>query len=672
MSLLMDALRKADETKRTNIEQEYQTQWQTESSKQSLTASEAEKAGITDNPTEEIISEDLREEISEQVAQPFLQNDEVLEKQSETTSLDWQDTLLPQFESDEAEEIIAPIEPIETATELSAVDWEEALLPEFKDDDNTDWAVTTSTEHESKNTTVNWDEEPLLADEIPITDESVKQVKKTLSFQAPITEDVDAETVKTPDQLIVEAKQEAEQPIPDSIQNPDILKESPDLLLVGTHRQKAQLSFQKDTNNDEMPPSLSEAPAETQDNEATQAVAAQRLLAAKTASSKRLYWLYGLLGIILAGMGMGGYYYYTLTAQSGTFLANVPPGGQRSFGNRPAFTPQPPPTLDNTTSTVATATPETLVPVKPIANDDVAENTEQPVSPTPSKAVTTTVVKTASIDDSPDSQGKPVQPFKQQKPAQPSKQAPESFTQATLEEEITPPPSARKPKTILPTKTDEVEYTDVPKLRKTVHSDLNTGLMQAYTAFQRGDNVAAQATYTQVLQQDENNRDALLGLAALALRSGYKQQAQQYYHQVLRLYPQDTLAQVGLITTLGHQTPSHESQLKLLLEKSPDAAYIHFSLGNFYASQNRWPEAQQAYFEAYRYNKQQANYAYNLAISLDRINQPGAALSYYQKALQLTGKQPVQFDIQAVRKRVQTLIAHTPSSALANLSFKAD
>jgi Flp pilus assembly protein TadD len=631
MSLLMDALRKADETKKTNTEKGGQTQWQTEDSELSL----IEKTIAADNSTEEITAEEFSEEADEQVIPSFLQKNETLEEQSETTSLDWQDSLLPQFDGDETAEIIAPIE---TTTESTAIDWEEALLPEFKDD--TDWEITTNIDPESENITVNWDEEPLLAVD-DITNEPVKQAKKTLSFQA-LVED----TVKMPNQLAVETKQETTQKIPNSIQNTDISKKLSD---SSTAKQKERLSFQENPIQDETPPSPSEVSTEMPDNEATQTATAQRLLAAKTTSSKRLYWLYGLLGIILAGMGMGGYYYYTLTTQSGTFLANVPPGGQRAFGNKPALTPPSPPTPHHTTSTVATTALETTPPVKPIASDNPAENTERPTLPAPDDPAST-------------------------QPVQLSKQPSESSTQATIKKAVTPPPSAilSKPKTISPTETDDVKHTDVPQLRKTAHSDLNAGLMQAYTAFQHGDNITAQTAYTQVLQQDENNRDALLGLAALALRKGYKQQAQQYYHQVLRLYPQDTLAQVGLITTLGHQTPTHESQLKLLLEKSPDAAYIHFSLGNFYARQNRWPEAQQAYFEAYRYDKQQANYAYNLAISLDRINQPGAALSYYQKALQLTVNQPIQFNIQAVRKRVQTLIAHTPSSALANLSFKAD
>ena len=135
----------------------------------------------------------------------------------------------------------------------------------------------------------------------------------------------------------------------------------------------------------------------------------------------------------------------------------------------------------------------------------------------------------------------------------------------------------------------------------------------------------------------------------------------------MQLYPQDTYAQVGLINTLEHLSPETESQLKLLLEQAPQSAYIHFNLGNLYASQKRWAQAQQAYFNALHYDTNQANYAYNLAISLDHLNQPQMALTYYQRTLQFAPNQPIHFNSQAVLKRIQTLMAQTGSSALANL-----
>ena len=111
---------------------------------------------------------------------------------------------------------------------------------------------------------------------------------------------------------------------------------------------------------------------------------------------------------------------------------------------------------------------------------------------------------------------------------------------------------------------------------------LNANLSKAYTAFQYGDDVTAKTAYTEVLRQDVKNRDALLGLAAIALRGNDFQQAQQFYQKVLFYYPQDKVAQVGLLAVQGNQvTTETESHLKFLLSQSPKTAYIHFSLANF-------------------------------------------------------------------------------------------
>ncbi len=230
-------------------------------------------------------------------------------------------------------------------------------------------------------------------------------------------------------------------------------------------------------------------------------------------------------------------------------------------------------------------------------------------------------------------------------------------------------PSQKSPQKSAPSKKEKQEVPLLPptpgiQIRKTILTKINTELSKGYNAFQRNDDSTAQRAYTKVLQQDENNRDALLGLAAVALRKGNKVQAQQHYQRALHLYPQDTYAQVGLINTLDHYSPETESQLKLLLKKTPQSAYIHFSLGNFYARQGLWAQAQQSYFNAYRYDKNQADYVYNLAISLDYLNQPSLALTYYQHTLELASNQSVHFNPQTVLKRMQTLSAH--ARALVN------
>jgi tetratricopeptide (TPR) repeat protein len=198
--------------------------------------------------------------------------------------------------------------------------------------------------------------------------------------------------------------------------------------------------------------------------------------------------------------------------------------------------------------------------------------------------------------------------------------------------------------------------TGIYTLHHSLQPDINPELSKAYAAYQRGDEQTAQRAYKKVLETDKNNRDALLGLAALALRRSDSYQAIAYYRKILRLYPQDTIAQVNLINILGSY--QNESQLKLLLLEAPHSAYIYFSLGNFYARQRRWAEAQHAFLKALNSNELEADYAYNLAVSYEHLKKLRLALNYYKQTLKLAKKQTksvINFNIQAVQRRVHSL-----------------
>ncbi len=58
-------------------------------------------------------------------------------------------------------------------------------------------------------------------------------------------------------------------------------------------------------------------------------------------------------------------------------------------------------------------------------------------------------------------------------------------------------------------------------------------LFNAYKAYQRSDYASAAKGYREVLNKDARNRDALLGLAAIAQQQGQDETAQYYYRQVL-------------------------------------------------------------------------------------------------------------------------------------------
>ncbi len=184
---------------------------------------------------------------------------------------------------------------------------------------------------------------------------------------------------------------------------------------------------------------------------------------------------------------------------------------------------------------------------------------------------------------------------------------------------------------------------------------LNPILGKAYQSFLSGDTGAAQQLYQKVLQQEPNNRDALLGLAAIALKHKQAGQAADYYGKLLDLDPADPEALAALIGLQGQTDPAQsESRLKKVLMQNPQADAAHFALGNLYAQQSRWAEAQQSYFRAYSIAPGNADYAFNLAVSLDHLNQGKLALDYYQRALAQPG--PANFDKSSVQTRIRELL----------------
>ena len=179
---------------------------------------------------------------------------------------------------------------------------------------------------------------------------------------------------------------------------------------------------------------------------------------------------------------------------------------------------------------------------------------------------------------------------------------------------------------------------------------------RAYEALQSGHLDEAQVGYEEVLRNDAKSTDALLGMATIAARQGQAERAQAFYLLALESDPNDTTAQAGVINTRGQADPGlSESRLKTALASQPDSAALQFTLGNLYARQNRWSEAQQAYFKAYSSTPENADFIFNLAVSLDHLHQNTLAAQYYQMALKTAETRPISFDKNQVKARVLEL-----------------
>jgi tetratricopeptide (TPR) repeat protein len=98
-----------------------------------------------------------------------------------------------------------------------------------------------------------------------------------------------------------------------------------------------------------------------------------------------------------------------------------------------------------------------------------------------------------------------------------------------------------------------------------------------------------------------------------------------------------------------------ESRVKSMLADNPGAHVLNFTLGNQFAQQGRWAEAQQEYFKAFASEPDNADFAYNLAVSLDHLRQPRLALEYYKRALAIAKARGASFDVVAAETRAAQL-----------------
>ncbi len=190
--------------------------------------------------------------------------------------------------------------------------------------------------------------------------------------------------------------------------------------------------------------------------------------------------------------------------------------------------------------------------------------------------------------------------------------------------------------------------------RKMETDTVTPALLDAYQAYQRGDYITAAQGYREVLSKDAHNRDALLGMAAIAQQQGQDETAQHYYRQLLVLDPRDPAAQAALMA-YGPDAGNTESRLKLLLAEQPRSGALHFALGNYYAEQSGWGDAQQYYFNAHTLEPSNAQFTFNLAVSLDHLGQRKLAAQYYQQALQLDASGNSGFDHAQAQQRLNEL-----------------
>jgi Flp pilus assembly protein TadD len=259
-----------------------------------------------------------------------------------------------------------------------------------------------------------------------------------------------------------------------------------------------------------------------------------------------------------------------------------------------------------------------------------AEPAPEP-EPTPAFATVEPPVTAASVPTPP--QPMPVRPT--ERPSQPAPKPQAAPREAAAE----PLPGAR----------------GTMSIRRT-QSGVDAALKEGYAALEAGDLTTARDAYDRALRTEPRNRDGLLGLAAIDMRAGDYKRAAENYARVLELDPRDPDAAAGLIALRGTLDPVEaESRLKSLIAVRPDTPVLHFALGNVFAAQVRWAEAQQSYFRAVAMEPENPDYEFNLAVSLDQLHKEKLALEHYQRALALAASRSAGFNKPQAEARIRDL-----------------
>jgi len=364
----------------------------------------------------------------------------------------------------------------------------------------------------------------------------------------------------------------------------------------------------------------------------TDRVAAQKVFEAKFKEPNPklpFYITVGVLGVF--AVCTAGYFWYQLRPPPALVNTNPP----RPAGEVPVATAEVKPAAGAPGSDSA-AVAQAPIPGLPGAPAAAA-------APAPAPAPVATAPAPAPATTSPPAPA----PAQVPAPAAPMAAAPQKPTAPSA----AAAPAARAPRAAAPS-TDERALT-VNRAGAQVHPRVASG----YAAYQAGDLTLARTDYEQALREDATNRDAALGLAAVEMRAQRYEQADAIYQRLLQVNPRDPHAQAGMLALRGQALDpvQAESRVKTLLAADPEANVLHFTLGNQYAQQGRWAEAQQAYFKAYAGDPENPDYAFNLAVSLDQLRQPALALEYYRRALAAAQKRSSNFAHDTARTRAQQL-----------------
>ena len=187
-------------------------------------------------------------------------------------------------------------------------------------------------------------------------------------------------------------------------------------------------------------------------------------------------------------------------------------------------------------------------------------------------------------------------------------------------------------------------------------------LESAYASLRADRLEEAQRAYLEVLKEFVEERDALLGLAYIAHRSGRRSLAAAYYRRVLRQEPTEPVARAGLLAVSDELDPRHALQRAAdMAELYPESPATQQALAGALLKQGRLADAAQAFASSQALAPGHAAYAYNHAVALDQLHDYARARWAYERAIELSGLPAAgggaAFPLAAAQQRLEQLRA---------------
>lgn len=165
---------------------------------------------------------------------------------------------------------------------------------------------------------------------------------------------------------------------------------------------------------------------------------------------------------------------------------------------------------------------------------------------------------------------------------------------------------------------------------------------------------SAEKDLKEIIALNPKVAEVQLALAAISLRRGAHEQYRQALAGAFALAPQHSSIMAAYLQH-RFEVESRESMIKEALASQPASAALYQSLGNTFAEQKRWREAQHAYRAALNLEPENPDHHFNLAISHDELRQYPEAIQHYREALRRVQEHPPMFLLESVLKRLEEI-----------------